>query len=81
MPTRLPVAPEGLKVMTEKTTMACRFCKQPLFETEFGVMCRGALASWKWDVDHWRRSFAGHPEINPDERRYLQKHGQPGPRA
>jgi hypothetical protein len=64
--------------MTEKTKMACRICKLPLLETEFGVMCRGALGSWKWEVDHWRRSFAGHPEVNPDERRYLEKHGQPG---
>jgi len=65
--------------MTEKTVMSCRFCKQPLFETEFGVMCRGGLASWTWDADHWRRSFAEHPENNPDERRYLQKYGQPEP--
>jgi len=64
--------------MTElaKTT-ECRICHQALLETEYGVMCRGALASWKWEVDHWRRSFAGHPEVNPDERRYLDKHGQP----
>ena len=63
--------------MTENQAILCRYCKQPMMRTELGVMCRNALATYKWEVDHWRRSFAGHPEVNPDELRYLQRHGQP----
>jgi hypothetical protein len=48
-----------------------------MMDTEFGPICRRALRSWKLVGDHWRRSFAGHPESNPGELEYLRAHGMP----
>jgi hypothetical protein len=63
--------------MSKKPTEICPKCRQQMMETEFGPMCRRALKSWKRVDDHWRRSFGGHPETNPDEVEYLEKYGMP----
>ena len=63
--------------MGETNAEDCRVCHKPMIDSEFGNMCSGALHSWKWVDDHWKRSFAGHPEVNPREREYLDKYGMP----
>src|SRR5262249_45380990 len=55
-----------------------RTCKQPLMQTGWGLMGRRGLRGWQRVGDHWSRPFAEHAKNNPDERRYLEKYGQPG---
>jgi hypothetical protein len=63
--------------MSEQAQAPCAICHEAMFDSEFGPMCRGALASWRHVDDRWKRSFAGHPESNPNERAYLEKFGAP----
>ena len=63
--------------MGDEPEAMCRVCHEPMFASELGPMCRRALQSWKRVDDRWKRSFAGHPEVNPAEREFLEKHGVP----
>lgn len=63
--------------MSDSATHPCPVCHKPMMDTEFGPMCNGALHSWKCVDERWKRSFAGHPEVNPSEREFLEKHGMP----
>ena len=63
--------------MGEQVSTTCPVCHEALFDSEFGPMCLRALQSWKHVDDRWKHSFAGHPEINREERHYLEKHGMP----
>ena len=63
--------------MGDLSAEGCPVCHKPMMESEFGPMCRRALQSWKHVDERWKRSFAGHPEVNPAEREYLEKHGIP----
>jgi hypothetical protein len=63
--------------MDEQRTNDCPVCHKPMMDSEFGPMCRRALQSWKCVDERWKRSFAGHPEVNPAEREYLEKFGIP----
>jgi hypothetical protein len=63
--------------MSEQAPATCPICHEQMFDSEFGPMCRRALQSWKHVDERWKRSFAGHPEVNPEERAYLEKYGTP----
>jgi len=68
---------EGVSAMTEGAIVECRTCKQPLMDTEWGLMCRRAVRGWTWENGQWKRPFARHPESNAFELEYLKKYGQP----
>lgn len=63
--------------MAEPEMEYCPVCHKPMMDSEFGKMCCEALHGWKRVDDSWKHSFGGHPEVNPDEREYLEKHGMP----